>query len=392
MGAKTRFKDTFYNYVTIMDADEDKLSNLSYINIMNPYNKSYQAKIDASYTVLPITKYTPVTDAIAADASSIKINYNDDATNLTVGNVGAFNPRFFMLSGKTDNVDKLGFTGDVHLFDNKVSGYIVNNYPYDVTDAVVMFYGKMLYIGDIKKGETKNIDSLEIINIPLTNTYIVSGKITGLNDYIKADITDTKYLESLEKSNIIAFYLDYYMSGYTADARVIAFSDESPDNTLIVGDKLDAYGMTMLTSALSVDSKEDNLVYRSVLMKNPTVLSGEYNVSTNSMYGSEPAVLEYSIGNDIDISKLIFEPISDYFLTDYSNEKINYFSGTLALYNYTTGKYDYIKNDKREYDSYELKQYLSPVNTITVRYIYDNSKDTQMDIILPMLDVVGSER
>ena len=46
------------------------------------------------------------------------------------------------------------------------------------------------------------------------------------------------------------------------------------------------------------------MIYRSALQKQPNVLSGEYYESNNSMYGLTPVMLEYYLGNDIEVEKL----------------------------------------------------------------------------------------
>ncbi len=44
---------------------------------------------------------------------------------------------------------------------------------------------------------------------------------------------------------------------------------------------------------------------------------------------------------------------------------------------------------KQVYEGYELTPYLSPGNTITVRYVYENMSYYNWNILLPMLNIVG---
>ena len=46
---------------------------------------------------------------------------------------------------------------------------------------------------------------------------------------------------------------------------------------------------------------------------------------------------------------------------------------------------------KDVYEAYELAPYLSPGNTITVKYVYENMTDYNWNVLLPMLDIVGRE-
>ena len=46
---------------------------------------------------------------------------------------------------------------------------------------------------------------------------------------------------------------------------------------------------------------------------------------------------------------------------------------------------------KREYEDYQLAGYLSPGNTITVRYVYANMNQYNWNVLLPALNIVGRE-
>ena len=47
---------------------------------------------------------------------------------------------------------------------------------------------------------------------------------------------------------------------------------------------------------------------------------------------------------------------------------------------------------KKTYDAVELEPYLSPSNTLTVKYLYDNTSEYSWNIMLPMINVIGEER
>ena len=68
------------------------------------------------------------------------------------------------------------------------------------------------------------------------------------------------------------------------------------------------------------------------------------------------------------------------------------FAGSMYFYNYDTGNYDPVKPDKEHFDREELEEYLSPGNTITVRYIYDTTGEYTWNIMLPVLTVTGRQR
>ena len=72
-------------------------------------------------------------------------------------------------------------------------------------DASLVFYGKMVALGDMKTGETRELNELKVINIPLSDSREAAALIT----------------EDEDRRSTFAFYRDYYMNGYTAFASYL---------------------------------------------------------------------------------------------------------------------------------------------------------------------------
>ena len=68
------------------------------------------------------------------------------------------------------------------------------------------------------------------------------------------------------------------------------------------------------------------------------------------------------------------------------------FAGTMYFYNYNTGNYDPMDISRTEYDGESLAPYLSPGNTLTVKYAYDGAGDYAWNIMLPVLAVTGRSK
>ena len=106
----------------------------------------------------------------------------------------------------------------------------------------------------------------------------------------------------------------------------------------------------------------------------------------------EPIVLEYYLGNDIEVERLNFETPSEEFLDHDNTYYTNLFSGSISFYNHTTGSYELMDGEKESYTSEELEPYLSPGNTITVQYVWEESDEDNWYQTLPALTVVGREK
>lgn len=395
LGSRTRFQSTFYTYASIQDVTEDYVTDTTYVNIRNPYNRPYTITLDPSYSVLPITR-SYSNDAANPEFTGeenflVGISYQEDRTEITGQNVVAFDPRYFRLERKSDNADKIGITGEVDYFEGILSGSITNNFPFPLENASLVLYGNLIMLDRLEPGETKSLDELDLLRFPLNNSAAVARWIIGGGQFKEADIDDKEYLLAMERSNLLIFYLENYMSGYSADARVIAFSTEKEESQFLKEASPKTYGLTMLTSSVAVNASQDSSLYRSVLMKRPEVISGTYTAATNSMNGNEPVTLEYYLGTDIDVESLMFEPISQEFLGADSGTYIEVFTGSIYFYNVRTGSYDPVKLDGDPLELAELHPYLSQDNALTVRYVYSGT-GSYGEVQLPMPMVAGRER
>ena len=399
MGTRTRFQSTFYTYASIQDVTEDYVTDTTYVNIRNPYNRTYTSALNPSYSVLPITR------SYGSDAANpeftgdenflVGVSYREDRTEITGQNVVAFDPRYFRLERKSENVDKIGITGEVDYFEGILTGSITNNFPFPLENATLILYGNLVMLDRLEAGETKSLDELDLLRFPLNNFAAVAEWVINGGQFKEADIDDKEYLLAMERSNLLIFYLENYMSGYSADARVIAFSTEKEESQFLKEALPETYGLTMLTSSVAVNASRASSLYRSVLMKKPEVTSGTYTAATNSMNGNEPVTLEYYLGTDINVESLTFEPISQAFLRadngTYNGTYIAVFTGSIYFYNVRTGSYDPVKLDGGPLELAELSPYLSQDNALTVRYVYSGT-GSYGEVQLPMPMVAGRER
>lgn len=397
MGGKTRFRDTFFTYATIYDDSENFEDEYTYINMRTPYNRAYTILLDPSYNLLPITRSKsyerePVPKFTGNEDYNVRIGYGENGTRVSVQNAAAFTPKYYALSKRTLNEDRKGLLGNITLFKGSVYGTVTNEYPFSVEKAAILMYGKMVVIDELKPGETKKLDGFPVINYPINNSFQVSARVTGSYQYSKADIEDPDYMLALSRTNILSFYLDKYSSFYNQEARIVAFSRDQKDSQFLVNRGYETYGVTMFTSTINVKSSKNGETYRSALMKTPEAVSGQYYSDSNAIYGVDPVTLEYSLGNDLNVEKLIFENPSDEFLNNQSTNYTNIFKGKTYFYNHNTGNYDTMDPEKTEYTAKELTPYLSPGNTLTVKYVCEDTVENNWYVTLPMLMVLGRDK
>lgn len=397
MGTRTRFRDTFFTYATIFDNSEKFEDEYTYINMRTPYNRAYSILLDPSYSLLPITRSksyerAPIPKFSGSEDYNVRISYAEDGTRVSAQNAAAFDPKYYELKKRTLNENRKGLLGDITLFKGNVYGTVTNEYPFSVEKVGILIYGKMVVIDELKPGETKKLDGNPVINYPINNSFQVSARVTGSYQYSKADIEDPDYMLALSRTNILSFYLDKYSSFYNQEARIVAFSEDQKGSQFLSNSGYETYGVTMYTSTIDVKTRKNDETYRSALMKMPVSVSGQYYSDSNAIYGVDPVSLEYSLGNDLSVEKLIFENPAEEFLNNQSTNYTNIFKGKIYFYNHDTGNYDPMDSGKTEYTAGELSPYLSPGNTLTVKYVCEDTVENNWYVTLPMLMVLGRDK
>ncbi len=390
LGVPTRLENVFYSYATILDTTQDSISQRIFLNLRNPYNERYNVSFDRDYDIYPISQEKNVGNDFMH--SSIKFLNSADTKNVEMNYIGSFQPSLFRLEKSMENQAGIGLFGEINLFKNQVSGEITNYYPYKVTNGVLIFYGKVAILGDFEAGETKKLDGLDLYTIPIDENYATATRLTGMDQYNSAEIENQQYMLTFSRRNLLKFYMENYMSGYSADARVLAFSQEPLENEILVNDHYDHSGISLLSSSISVTHEDDtqSKEYRSALMTSAKVISGSYDARTNTATLTEPLVLEYLLGNDMDISELLIEPMSkEFYGKNSAFPQKKWFQGEMDFYNYKTREFVPIDLNKIDYTRDELENYLLEGNRIRIRYV--GTGEEKENIILPMISIVGGK-
>lgn len=399
MGAKTRFREPFFTYAAVESYGEGGVEKETYINVRSPYNTPYAVALNPDYTVRPITKnyYYDATDPIKFTGNEkyqTALAEEEGRTEVRVRDLTAFEPKLFSLK-KREGLIGQALSGNVTFFEGKLSGSVANHSGGRLEDAVLLLYGKAVFLGDLEPGESVELDGLEPLSYPVSYKYAVAQMASGADQYTRTDITDPEYLKAQDRAKLLSFYMESSLNEYFSGARLLAFSPDAGEPDFLADSGLEAEGQTLMTAELSLNQRQKETVYRCVLEQYPEVLSGSYDQMGNTLYvgePSEPLVLEYFLGNDLEIESLSFDWMSPQFVDNPKYPYLEKFEGSVYFYNYNTGKNDRLDLAKREYTREELLPYLSPSNSITVKYSGEAGDDTVWNMILPVLYVTGREK
>lgn len=395
MGIPTRFNGPFFTYASIQDAGPQDTSETLFVNMRSPYNHSYEVSLDPSYQLFPVCDSSyygsgTIPALVDSEDPDMVIRYSEDETCIEARDTGAFHSQYFQMERTLPNETGQGFSGEIRAFEGSVTGTITNNYPWTVENAALLLYNQMVIIGSMEPGQTISLDGRELIYCAADLGYAVAAQITGASRYgQKVDIENPDYVEALERTNLLSFYVENYFSGYHTQARVVAFSQNQRETGFLKAAGSETYGCTLLTSQLDVNYEQDGLVSRSAMQKQPNVLAGEYDGVRNTIYGMNPVVLEYYLGNELEVETLNFHRLSEDMVESLKYYYTVPFTGAMYFYNYNTGSYDLMDSAVSQYDTEALEPYLSPGNTVTVKYVYDTAGEYVWNIMLPVLTVTG---
>ena len=406
MSASTRFSGPFFTYASIIDVGKENQSEMTFINMRSPSKRPYWVRLNPEYRIYPITQSAYYEQAKpqfnGEEDAAISLRFEEDSTRISARDTGAFQSKYFMMerSGETAELEKdqqentqgehiQGFSGDIRFFDGQISGSLTSYYQETLEDAAIILYNQLIPIGTIAPEETVVLDGREVIYGASSYDYAMAEQVTGASRYAQGDMEDEAYVQALQRTNLLSFYLWQSFNANRQEARLIGFTQSDSQKNFLREPAGETYGTTLVTAPLEVDYTRDNRIYYASLPGEPEVISGEYFAGTNTMYSMTPLILEYYLGNNTEVEQVRFHSQSEQVLASLRYNFTVPFTGDVYFYNYNTGNYDRMDQTEGSYTRAQLDPYLSPGNTLTVRYLYDQAEDYTGNIILPIVTVIG---
>lgn len=396
LGAETRFTSEFYTCATVMDVGEDSLEETSYLNIRTPDSRPFSVKLSGDYSVTPLTRSSryeeaPILEFDKKKGANVGVRYGEEGITLSAGRSRAFEPRFFKLERQLEKNFEGGLSGELIWYDGTVSGYVSNDFPFPLTDAALVFYGHIYPLGTLEAKETRELSGERLLAWPVGMPYIVSSWLSGSQEAKEGD--DGEYLRSVGKDGLYSYYLERYFGAGASGGRIVGFGPENGLWEPVSREGQEADSRVLYTASLSLTSGQNGRIYRSGLAASPNVTAnGAFYTDGTAMYGTEPVIVEYFLGEDIQVEQLSFFPVAEEFLNNTRFYYLKQFDGEAYFYNYNTKTYDRAELLKKHFLAAELEPYLSPENTLVVKYTTEEADSAGVSSLLPVLMVTGRVR
>ena len=298
--------------------------------------------------------------------------------------LGPFAGTMLEFSASEENIDKSeSINAKLHFYDEKFNGSIVNNSRYDIEDAALLVYGRIARIGRIKAGESIDVSQLEALCTPISDSYSIAAYVTGLKE---SDAETWDYVDALKRTKFLSNYMQSSLESYYKGIRLIGFSDKENIFEDITTDKhADVSGTLLKSVNTDASFTVGKTVWRTALSSDPAAVTGEYDTASNTSRGS--VVIEYNLGNDVNVRELYFTGLSE----EFEGSELSAFTGKMSLYNYITGSYDEFDEGTR-FGEAEIAPYLSPANTLMVRFMPEENTVGNSGAFLPVPNIIGEEK
>ena len=399
LGVRTRFRGQFYTSAAYVDLADGEAREETYLNLRSPFSRASLARLSGGYEICPVTDPSAGDDGAPVSGPEdyqIAISESGDQPEIRIRGTAPFTSNYFRLTRNLPDADIGTLEGNVSLFENSLSGTLTSRFSEPLENAVLFLYGKMVILGRIEPGEKLDLAGFRILSIPPGNASAAAEAAAGAYG-----MPDGKAkIQAQERLRMFRFLLQQEPPEADGSVRFAAFfpgeqntvflredsRNANPDGSPVVSN-----GMTMVTTRMDADQTRDGEIYRCALATEPRVLAGNYDFPTNTMGSGNGSqlTLEYFLGSSLDISRVDFETPAELFSDGSIDVGTDPFSGNLYFYNYDTGTED-LMHRQDAYSAEELAPYLSPSNTLTVRYAAGNAGDGR-GISLPVPYAVGTK-
>lgn len=410
IGYPLRFEGPFVEYAAIRTLSADGADEREYISLSSPSQRSIELTLPAGYSIQPIVaqKTEPAEDSLLhyngeteTGAEVIGIDYTGETLRLSAEELLPFSQQYFRLwkretgdaqadASPAENAADETFALSLSVAGGRLSGTIKNQTSENLQAAALLLNGRIIPIGTIMAGEEIDLSGSRIVYGPTGSADFTAAFLTGLSQIPEGNANRAS---ALSKTRLLSYFLRE-SSGYQAPVRLLGFLSEGAALPSMTESGVDSYGTTLVTAVQDAELWDGEEVWRSALLTEPKLVSGAYNASANTLSGTAALELEYSLGGDLAVSMLRFNNLSTEFdaRQNEAGERLAAFRGAKAMYNYVTGSYDLLSSDQMSFTAETLAPYLSPSNTIMIRYIPDENTAEGTQMFLPVPTVRGTPK
>lgn len=361
----TRFSSPFCNYLMVREYDGEKQKDYIIASIQSPSNWRYETEIAQGVEVKPLLDVQ--LGSPSSRTSQTVLTENNGKTSISFQRMVAFFPRYFSLETEREHS---GLSASLSVSANGLSGQLTNGLDCDLEQAAVVWYGGIVPIGYLAKGQTVDLSQYKCYSYQGGSPWEAASQLTEGNLSGSYRAGNSQTVE--KRKTLLGNYLAERFGDYSEDACLVGFAAEAENG---VGTLIDyeTYGTVLSAASLDIDCRTAEGYYQEDLPDKPKAVAGGY-YEDGTPY-TESTVLDYQIRSYMKVRQLMLRDCS-------LNGEVSL--GTLYFYNWRKGEFDEIPADKTSWTAEELEDYLQS-NTLRVKWI------TQRESRIPSFSMIWEE-
>lgn len=336
-----RINKPLLNSFTIIRSSENSAEETVYSEVVCPSAKKYTFKINGDYSGFRNQYYQYDYSFFGNGSDSKEANYdymyldNGGENEVILNSDSNFDKfDFSMTRVLNEGVGEISCDLDCNI--NSFTGTITNNTVYDLSDVIVTYENLFYLAGDIKKGETVNVDSTKIVS---STGY---GAVDSLYNYVStADERYKLYQVNSQIENSMVDITKY--NQVNVWGTVLSYKPDLMNDL-----QVKASGMAVIFDSFYLERSDISGNYYSSISPMIVDYQGDFDSTSGMMYGSEVTVT-YS-----------FDDYGNVVALELNKDILTY--GTYAdceALNTDTGQYEPIFLNSNELSGAELSKYLS---------------------------------
>ena len=398
VGTSTRIQRLYINYlsqIVLSDGQISKTKDMTTLfSVTGVSNDSFSADIAGKCNVIPkeSDEYTGKEEIGNIDINDYDygVDYGQNKTKLIMNKMSSFQSANFVMKQKVKNSGNI--TIKVSEEDMQLVGKMTNTLGYDLNNCMIYYQGNLLYIGDIKKDET-----IDVEKIARSSTYNKSEYGDSDEAMIESVMGGTMYSSGVAASlkRKIGVVEEYLEDNSNAQAWFYGFVQEGHEETFTDKFDYDKYGVTGVCKNFSMTEKIDGYD----VIDNLETYASEYNSEYTNGYdvyqgAPERFAVTYRFPKNFMLKELVYSKQTSSG-AEFSTKKLKYadygFYGVVSIKNKETNKYEKLFSSGKETKIINMSDYLDADGSLTLYYSveYISSKELG-NLCLPEVKLAGN--
>lgn len=397
VGTSTRIQRPYINYLSQIVLNDDKDVKAKEMNTLfsvtsvsnDPFSMFLRGKCNVTPKNTDAYYGNDEMHAESIEDYAYGVEYNENNTKLLMNRLSSFQGAEFIMKQTVRNDGTVNI--NVSEKDMSLIGTVSNTFDYDLNNCMIYYQGNLLYIGDIKAGETIAVDKYA-----KTGTYNSSDYGNSMAAMIESAMGGNMYSNSVASSlrRKIGVVEEYLEDNSNAKAWFYGFVENNSEKSFTGKFNYDMYGVTGVCKNFEMSEQIDGYDVIDSLETYATNYKSEYTNGYDVYSGApEQFSVTYRFPKTFVLKELLYSKQTSggcEFLQNNSKYSDYGFFGTVSVRNRQTNKLQKLFSSGKEIKIINMDDYLEPDGSLILYYSIERKSGREVgNICLPEVKLVG---